>query len=160
MKGRNMLLRRLIPYIVMFVFLTQGALAQISWTTIGPGGGGWLTTIEISPHDPGVVYVGCDVGGIYKSTNSGVSWQIINNGLTNYYILDIAIDPQTSATLYAATQGGVFKSTDSGDSWAIKRNGFPQTAHWSFSSPIAAIVIDPNNATIVYAVFGLPRVYR
>ena len=108
-----MLLRRLISYIFMFVCFTlffQVALAQISWTIIGPGGGGWLTTIEISPNNPGVVYVGCDVGGIYKSTNNGESWQIINNGLTNYTVLDIAIDPQTISTLYAATQGGSLRA--------------------------------------------------
>ena len=142
----------------MFVFFTQVARAEISWNIIGPGGGGWLTTIEISSDNPNVVYVGCDVGGIYKSTDNGVSWQIINNGLTNYIVQDIAIDPQTSSTLYAATQGGVFKSTDKGDTWVIKRNGFPPTSKWSFTSPIAEIIVDPVNPNIVYAGVGMPPV--
>ena len=70
MKVRNMPLRRVIFFIFMFAYFTlffQDALAEISWTTIGPRGGAWLTTIEISPNNPGVVYVGCDVGGIYRS---------------------------------------------------------------------------------------------
>ena len=74
MKGENMLSRRLIFYMLILVFFTlfsQVALAEISWNIIGPGGGGWLTTIEISSDNPNVVYVGCDVGGIYKSTNNG-----------------------------------------------------------------------------------------
>ena len=150
-----MLLRSLIPYIFMFVFFTQDALAEISWNIIGPGGGGNLTTIEISSDNPSVVYVGCDVGGIYKSTNNGESWQIINNGLTNYIIYDIAIDPHSPATLYAATGGGVFKSTDNGDTWVIKRNGFPPTSKWLFSSPIAEILVDPVNPNIVYAGIGV-----
>lgn len=153
--------QRLISF-VLFMFLFSwtfpDAQAQSVWTVMGPGGGGWLTTIEISNVDPNVIYVGCDVGGIYRSTNNGESWQIINNGLTNYTVQDIAIDPQTPAIVYAATQGGVFKSTDSGDTWVIKRNGFPPIAKWSFSAPVAKIVIDPHNPNIVYAGVGMTLV--
>ncbi|MCH8068519.1 MAG: T9SS type A sorting domain-containing protein [Candidatus Marinimicrobia bacterium] len=150
--------QRLISFVVillLFPWFFPDALDEISWNVIGPGGGGNLTTIEISSDNPNVVYVGCDVGGIYKSTNNGESWQIINNGFTNYIIYDIAIDPHSPATLYAATAGGVFKSTDNGDTWVIKRNGFPPTAKWSFSSPIAEIFVDPVNPNIVYAGVGI-----
>lgn len=156
--GGKIVLRRLISYLFMFACFTlfiQDARAEISWTTIGPGGGGNITTIEISNDNPNVIYVGCDVGGIYRSTNNAESWQIINNGLTNYVIYDIAIDPQTSSTLYAATGGGVFKSTDNGDTWVIKRNGFPPISQWLLSSPIGEIVVDPVSPSIVYAGIGV-----
>ncbi|MCH8011347.1 MAG: hypothetical protein IIA61_05285 [Candidatus Marinimicrobia bacterium] len=156
-----MSLQRLISFVLillLFPWSFRDASVEISWNVIGPGGGGFLTTIEISSENPNVVYVACDVGGIYKSTNNGESWQIINNGFTNYIVQDIAIDPQTPATLYAATQGGVFKSIDKGDTWVIKRNGFPPTSKWSFSSLIAEILVDPVNPNIVYAGVGMPQI--
>ena len=142
---------------IMLVAVHWGETCPISWSPIGASGGGWLTAIAISGNDPDVVYVGCDVGGIYKSTDNGASWQIINNGLTNYYIQDIVIDPQTPTTLYAATQGGVFKSTDGGDTWVIKRNGFTPVSRYTFSAPVAKILVDPTNPNIVYAGVGTPH---
>jgi len=103
------------------------------------------------------VYVGCDVGGIYKSRDNGASWQLKNKGLSTYYVQDIAYVPQDPATLYAATRGGVFKSTDGGDSWEIKRNGFPDESEYYFSAPVSDIVVDPVSPDIVYAGIGVPR---
>jgi len=122
------------------------------WTSIGPSGGGWLTALAFAPPD--TIYAGCDVGGVYRSTDSGEDWQIINNGLKNYNIDAIAVDPQTPKTVYLGTLGGVFKSTDGGNQWEQKRNGFPPIEQWSFSAPIASLAIDPNQPTTIYAAIG------
>ena len=43
----------------------------------------------------------------------------VNNGLVNLAVTALAINPQTSTTLYAGTNGGgVFRSTNGGGSWA------------------------------------------
>lgn len=34
-------------------------ITQISWSSIGPGGGGWLTSLAFAP--PNTIFVGCDV---------------------------------------------------------------------------------------------------
>src|SRR4029078_9671958 len=39
----------------------------------------------------------------------------------------VAIDPQNSSLLYAATAGGVFKSTDAGATWAPANSGRTNT---------------------------------
>jgi len=57
---------------------------------------------------------------VFKSVNSGGTWAAANTGLpTNQWVITLAIDPVSPATLYAGTVGGgIFKSTNSGGTWA------------------------------------------
>jgi photosystem II stability/assembly factor-like uncharacterized protein len=57
---------------------------------------------EISNQNPTQPAEGAD-GGIFKSIDGGVSWKAVNTGLSSNYVLDIAISPLSSQTLYAAT---------------------------------------------------------
>jgi photosystem II stability/assembly factor-like uncharacterized protein len=59
----------------------------------------------------------------------------------------IAVDPQDSATIYAASTGTIYKSTNGGDSWYFAGKGL-NTAPYA---GINALVIDPRNSAIVYA---------
>ena len=59
--------------------------AKISWSSIGPGGGGRLTSLAFAP--PNTIYAGSDVGGIFRSFNGGKTFEIVNNGLQNYVVL-------------------------------------------------------------------------
>jgi len=93
----------------------------VSWSAIGPGGGGWLSSITVVDDEAHTVYVACDVGGIYKSTDHGDTWEIKNTGLGIYYVQDIAVDPVNPSTIYAGTRGGIYKSTNGGDLWTAKR---------------------------------------
>lgn len=147
---------KIVP-VICFLLFGSHSLVPLTWSPIGPGGGGWLTTITIVDDAAHTVYVGCDVGGIYKSTDNGRSWQIKNNGLTTYFVQDVAYDPQNSSTLYAATRGGVFKSTDGAETWVSKRSGFPEESPYHFSAPVSDIVVDPQSPNIVYAGIGVPR---
>jgi|GEM_PF-1107918 len=143
--------------LVLFPFAIFGS-ADLTWHSIGPGGCGWLTTVAVDTLNPGTVFVGSDVGGIYKSTDFGESWRIVNNGLTDYYVEKIAIDPQNSGVIYLGTWGGVHKSTDGGETWQMKRNGFPNPSIFNYTAPIGALAIDPQNSSIVYAGIGMPRI--
>ncbi len=49
-------------------------------------------------------------GGIFTSSDGGVIWNSMNDGLTTAAVYSLAIDPQ--GYLYAATDSGVFKSVD------------------------------------------------
>ena len=149
--------RSLIFTIACLFFFVTNVFSQVSWSPIGPGGGGWLTTITVVNDADNTVYVGCDVGGIYKSIDHGNTWEIKNNGLSIYYVEDIAYDPLTPTTLYAATRGGIFKSINGGDNWVIKRAGFPLESDYNFSAPVSNIAVDPNNPNIIYAGIGVPR---
>lgn len=83
--------------------------ARIVWKNIGPGGGGWLPCVAVSPHDSKLVYAGCDVGGFFKSTDGGGTWRICNTGLRGYYVECILPHPHDPSRLIAGTAGnGVF----------------------------------------------------
>ncbi len=133
---------------------------QVSWSSAGPGGGGWLSAITVIPDATNTVYVGCDVGGIYKSTDHGQTWKIKNKGISMYYVQDIAYDQTNSNTLYAATRGGIYKSTNGGDDWVLKRFDTPETppeSQFTFSTPVSDIEVDPSNPGTLYAGIGITR---
>jgi len=88
-----------------------------------------ISALAIDPYNPDIIYAGTglsnyDGHGIYKSTDGGLSWQPVNNGLPvdsmplgGYYVQSIAIDPNNSQTIYAASFGGLYNSTDRGQLW-------------------------------------------
>jgi hypothetical protein len=54
-------------------------------------------------------------GGIFLSSNNGISWTAVDSGLTNLYVQSLAV---SGANLFAGTVGGgVFLSTNNGTSW-------------------------------------------
>ncbi len=56
--------------------------------------------------------------GVFKSTNDGISWAPMNNGLNASWVNKLAINPVNN-DLYAATLNGnsVYKSSNNGSSW-------------------------------------------
>lgn len=113
----------------------------------------WDSPIHISPHDPGVVYIGGNV--VFKSTDYGHSWQEISPDLTtrdttkqlssggeiyqdntaaefHTTILTIAESPVERGVIWAGTDDGrVWVTRDGGAGWSeITRNirGMPEFA--------------------------------
>ena len=97
-----------------------------------------VTDIAIDHNNPNILYaatwqrhrnVASYMGGgpgtsIYKSTDHGISWTEIKNGLpgSNLGKIGLAISPFDSTILYAAVEtdrrnGAVYKTTNSGGSW-------------------------------------------
>ena len=97
-----------------------------------------VTHIPIDHNNPNILYaatwqrhrnVASYMGGgpgtsIYKSTDHGISWTEIKNGLpgSNLGKIGLAISPFDSTILYAAVEtdrrnGAVYKTTNSGGSW-------------------------------------------
>ena len=146
-------------FICCFLFSIPASdlFSEIEWHPAGPGGGGWISAITVADDPLHTIYVGCDVGGVYRSTDNGQSWEIKNSGLSIYFVQDIAYDPHNTDILYLATRGGIYKSTNGGDSWTAKRSGFPEYEEFSFSAPINDIVVDPVNNNILYAGVGVHK---
>ncbi len=61
------------------------------------------------------VGAGSSFGGVYKSTDLGVTWNSI--GLTPYSINKIFFNDNTNTLLVATDRDGIFFSTDYGNSW-------------------------------------------
>jgi photosystem II stability/assembly factor-like uncharacterized protein len=85
------------------------------WRIIGPGGGGATILPTISPHDPKVVLVACDMTGAYLTEDGGESWRMFNLGTT---VSSFAFDPHDPNVIYAGTSA-LWRSSDRGRSWRM-----------------------------------------
>jgi len=79
-----------------------------------------IHSIAIDPNYPSRICV--DSGGIYRSTDAGLTWTKSNSEASGV----LAIDPLNSNTLYAGSQA-VYKSTDAGIHWTKSSQGLSGT---------------------------------
>ena len=70
-------------------------------------------SLAVDPVDDAIVYVGTETNGIFKTTDRGLTWVRLRNGLKcttthQFYpeVYDIAVDPTNHNTVYAATVTG------------------------------------------------------
>ncbi len=129
-----------------------------------------FTDIEFLPGNPEVVYASAwkaerkpwtiisggtqEEGGVFKSVDSGKSWQKLTNGLPKGLIgkIDLAVSPADSKILYALVEapnkeGGLYKSTDQGDSFELVSNyGGIRARPFYYTN----VDVDPTNPDVVY----------
>jgi len=111
-------------------------------------------TVRSLALTPSSLYAGTSGGGVYRSDDHGLTWRAASDGLTGFDVFELAVDPTTPTTLYAATDNGVHKSDDSGLTW--RAVGLPGQSVWA----LAAI---PTMPTTLYAGVGYgdePGVYK
>jgi photosystem II stability/assembly factor-like uncharacterized protein len=132
----------------------EEAFSRLEWRSIGPANmGGRIADVEGVPGDPNVVYVASASGGLWKTTNGGVTWKPIFERQGTISIGDIALAPGNPDVVWVGTGesnvrnsvsfgDGVYKSTDGGKTW--QHMGLKDSEH------ISAIVINPQNTDIVY----------
>ena len=98
-----------------------------SWEWAGWGGGGFYYAVAFHPGRNGVIYLGGDVAGMYRSDDHGRHWRLINDGLADYGVFSLAVDTMSPDTVYAATPAGLCKSTNGGEQWRLlPRTGAPE----------------------------------
>ncbi len=127
---------------------------DIPWVPAGPTNiPGRIPCLAVHPSDPATIYAGSAAGGVFKSTDFGVTWSPIFDNEANLSIGAIAIHPTNPNIIYVGTgeansatdtyQGvGVYKSIDAGATWT--NIGLPN------SYKIGRIVIDPRRPDSVY----------
>lgn len=129
------------------------AVIQTSWQQAGWGGGGFYFAAAYHPTQDGVIYMAGDVNGVYKTTDHGRHWRIINNGIASYAVYSLAVSQSEPQTVFAATEAGLSKSTDGGEHWRT----LPQTGRKELRITgermlsIRAIAVDPSDGRVVYA---------
>ena len=73
---------RLLPFFLILILgLSSGAQAQ-EWTRIGMGGGGWFMCSGAGPT--GIILVGSDLSGAYRSVDGGNSWEEIQDAIRDF----------------------------------------------------------------------------
>jgi len=144
-----------------------------TWTNMGLGDSHHIGRIVIHPANPNVVYVAAlghlwganKERGVYKTTDAGKSWtqSLFINEDTG--VVDMAMDPQSPDTLYAAAYerrrtpygfngggpgGELYKTTDGGATWKKLTKGLPYAEGGDVGR--IGISIYRRNPNIVYAI--------
>ena len=119
-------------------------VAGAEWSEIGSGlpriiAG--VTSLTIDPATPSTLYAVDTRGRLFKSIDSGGSWELRGSvGDVSF----VAVDPKNSPTIYAATRRGVLKSADGGENWAGADSGLADNY-------VSMIVIDRLTPSTLYA---------
>ena len=120
-----------------------------NWVSLGPtNGAGRATAIAPHPTDPNTLYIGAAGGGVWKTTNSGISWTPLTDFINDLSVGAVAIAPSSPNIIYLGTgEGGIaidfipgigfLKSTDGGASWI-----FPSSV---LASKFYRISVHPTN---------------
>lgn len=94
-------------------------------------GQGYMRALAQDPNNPSVLYAGIDGdpsdgnagGGIFKSTDGGVTWsRLASQPVSRRMFFGLVVDPTDSQRIYWAAcgdKGGVYRSDDGGDSWKL-----------------------------------------
>ena len=135
--------------------ITLDQFKNLKPRNIGPAGmSGRVTSIDAVVSNPDIIYLGTASGGVWKTENSGNSWQPIFDEQPTLNIGAVAIQQSNPAVVWAGTGegnprnsinigGGMYKSIDAGKTW--KMIGLENTKN------IHRIIIDPTNPNTVYA---------
>ncbi len=127
--------------------------SPLRWRYIGPEGNRFSAAAGIA-GDPSTYYVGAASGGIYKTTDAGVTWQAIFDDQPVASIGALGVAASDPNVVWAGTgEGkirshislgqGIYTSTDAGKTWKLM--GLEQTGR------IPRLVIDPKNPDVVLA---------
>lgn len=120
------------------------------------GGKRWSTSsltktsvfnVTIDPITTSTVYA--SGGGLFKSTDSGESWQEVDNDLMTFGVGKVVIDPANTLVMYTTTRAGIFKSADGGHHWIAINAGLGP--YFRISTSEIVLAIDPRNPSILYA---------
>lgn len=135
---------------VLFLCIEAGALVRSTdagetWTDRVPDGPWDTHTLLVHPHAPGRLYAAAGDGfmrpgaGFAESSDAGVSWQRIGEGLRQHYLWGAAVDPAAPETVIvsaarspnqahnpAAAESFVYRRA--GDGWQESEDGLPAGA--------------------------------
>ena len=155
---------------VFCLLIGFGAIAQdaitksetyngLAFRSIGPAlTSGRIADIAVNPNDNKEYYIGAASGGVWKTTNGGITFTPVFDNEGSYSIGCITIDPNNSNVIWVgsgennnqrsvAYGDGVYKSVDGGKSW--KNVGLKTSEH------IGKVVVDPRNSNNIYvAAYG------
>lgn len=143
-----------LPAAAQTAALDSTFLAGMRWRPIGPANmAGRVTDVEGLPSPSRTFYVAAAAGGVWKTTNGGVTFRPLFQNERVASLGDLAIAPSDTMQVWLGTGeedsrnshspgGGIYKSTDGGLTWKLM--GLEKTEH------IGRIVVHPTNPNIVY----------
>ena len=107
----------------------SGVLSGFTFRSIGPAvTSGRVSDVEVNPNNINEYYVAAASGGVWKTTNAGITYTPVFDKEGSYSIGCVTIDPNNSNVVWVGTGennnqrsvaygDGVYKSEDGGKSW-------------------------------------------
>jgi len=105
-----------------------------------------IQAIAVSAAPSPAIFV-ATLEGLYKSSDSGITWKQLRRGLMNEEVRAIAINPEDPLIVYAGTAKGIFKSEDGGENWTDWYEESSGLDHVD----INALAINPKNSNVIFA---------
>lgn len=127
---------------------------SLKFRSIGPAfTSGRVSDFAVNPDNTSEFYVATSSGGVWKTTNRGITLKPVFDSQGSYSIGVVAMDPNNHNVVWVGTGennnqrsvaygDGVYKTIDGGKSW--KHMGLKNSEH------IGMIEIDPRNSDVVY----------
>ncbi len=124
------------------------------WRLEGPTNiGGRINTIALHPTDTNIIYIGNAKGGVFKTTDSGESWEPVFDDQSFQSIGHVTLDPSDPETVYVGTGdvnisghfaigNGLYRSVDGGENWDFL--GLEK------QRVISKIVVDPSDPNTLF----------
>jgi photosystem II stability/assembly factor-like uncharacterized protein len=119
---------------------------------------GRIGSIAVHPEHKQTWYIGVSSGGVWKTTNAGITFTPIFEKEGSYSIGTVVIDPKNPSTIWVGTGeannqrsvgygDGVYRSDDAGKTW--------RNIGLKASEQVGRIVIDPRDSKVVFvAAYG------
>lgn len=127
----------------------------LEWRNIGPFRGGRSVASTGVIGQPHTYYMGSTGGGVYKTTDAGITWKNISDDYFNTgtvgaiavsesdpNIVVVGMGEHAARGVMTSMGDGVYKSMDAGKSWT--HLGLEKTRH------ISDVIIHPSNPDVIY----------
>lgn len=137
------------------IVLDDSLYTGLKWRNIGPFRGGRSVASTGVVGQPMTYYMGAVGGGIYKTTDDGITWKNISDGQLNTGTVGAIAVSESNPNIVVAGMGehaargvmtsmgdGVYKSTDAGKTW--KHMGLEKSRH------ISDVIIDPIDPNTIF----------
>ena len=95
------------------------------WAYSGFSSPGGSSVIAFDPVNPGIIYLGSNSSGVYKSMDSGITWQSLSSWPGPGMVTAMAVHPTQPNIVFAHGSSffvyeppqGLYRSSDGGSSW-------------------------------------------
>ena len=129
------------------------AVSGLELRGIGPAlMGGRIADIAVSPTDRSTWYIAVGSGGLWKTTNRGITWKPVFDDQPSFSIGTVTLDPNNPEIVWVGTGenvsgrhvawgDGIYRSTSGGTTW--QQMGLEKSEH------IGKILVDPRDSNTV-----------
>jgi photosystem II stability/assembly factor-like uncharacterized protein len=125
----------------------------LNYRLLGPANGGRASRVVGIPGDPSTYYLSTASGGVWKSSNGGMSWKSVFDDQPVSSIGSVALAPGNPNIVYVGSGeanirgnvgegNGIYRSLDAGETWDHV---------WTAEGQIGTIVVSPNDDDVIFA---------